>query len=88
MAPDNIYEAVLAEINQAKTSIFFEGYTFKNAHLADAIVARMTANRITKVKILLEDEPVGSSEDQQMWICQQIESASGGLCFLGMHLQT
>ena len=41
VAPDHIYETVLAEINQATTSILYEGYTFKNAHLADAIVARL-----------------------------------------------
>jgi hypothetical protein len=82
VAPDNIYEAVLAEINQATTSIFIEGYTFRNAHLADAIVARMAANPLMKVKVLLEGEPVGGIEDQQKWICQQIEEAGGEVWFM------
>jgi Lamin Tail Domain/PLD-like domain len=82
VAPDNIYETVLAEINQATTSIYYEGYTFNNAHLADAIVARMQANPGMTVTILLEGEPVGGIEDQEKWICQQIENAGGQVYFM------
>jgi cardiolipin synthase len=82
VAPDNIYDAVLTEINQATTSIYYEGYTFKNAHLADAIVARMTAHQGMTVRILLEGEPVGGVDDQERWICQQIENAGGQIYFM------
>jgi cardiolipin synthase len=82
VAPDQLYEAVLAEIEQAATSITYEGYTFKNAHLADAIVARMAANPGMTVRILLEGEPVGGIEDQEKWICQQIENAGGQVYFM------
>jgi cardiolipin synthase len=82
VAPDNIYETVLAEINQATTSIYYEGYTFKNAHLADAIVARMTAVPTMTVTILLEGEPVGGITDQEKWISQQIENAGGQVYFM------
>ena len=82
VAPDNIYDAVLAEINQATTSIFYEGYTFKNAHLADAIVARMTAYPGMTVRVLLEGEAVGGITDQEKWICQQIENAGGEVYFM------
>ncbi|MBN1812554.1 MAG: lamin tail domain-containing protein, partial [Anaerolineae bacterium] len=82
VAPDHIYETVLAEINQAATSIYYEGYTFNNAHLADAIVARMTANPGMTVTILLEGEPVGGVTDQEKWICQQIENAGGQVYFM------
>lgn len=82
VAPDNIFETVLAEINQASTSIYYEGYTFDNAHLAEAIVARMQANPAMEVKILLEGEPVGGIEDQEKWICQQIENAGGQVFFM------
>jgi len=82
VAPDNIYETVLAEIQGATTSIYYEGYTFKNAHLADAIVAQMTANPGMTVTILLEGEPVGGITDQEKWICQQIESAGGQVYFM------
>ena len=82
VAPDNIYEAVLAEVSQATTSIYYEGYTFNNAHLADAIVARMQANPGMTVTILFEGEPVGGIEDQEKWICQQIENAGGQVYFM------
>ncbi len=55
---------------------------FTSAHLADAIVARMTANPGMTVTILLEGEPVGGIEDQEKWICQQIENASGQVYFM------
>ncbi|MGD8904005.1 MAG: lamin tail domain-containing protein, partial [Anaerolineae bacterium] len=84
IAPDNIYDAVLSQINQATTSIYYEGYTFKNAHLADAIVARMTGYEFPAptVRILLEGEPVGGITDQEKWICQQIEEAGGEVYFM------
>ena len=82
VAPDNIFDAVLAEIDQATTSLYYEGYTFNNAHLADAIVARMQASPGMMVTILLEGEPVGGIEDQEKWICQQIENAGGQVYFM------
>jgi phosphatidylserine/phosphatidylglycerophosphate/cardiolipin synthase-like enzyme len=82
VAPDNIYETVLGEINQATTSILYEGYTFKNAHLADAIVARLVTNPGMTASILLEGEPVGGIPDQEKWICQQIENAGGQVYFM------
>jgi predicted extracellular nuclease len=82
VAPDGIYETVVSQINRATESIYYEGYTFKNAHLADAIVARMTANPGMTVTLLLEGEPVGGIEDQEKWICQQIENAGGQVYFM------
>ncbi len=78
VAPDNIFDAYLAEINSATSYIYIEGYTFDNAHLADALVAKLQAG--VQVKILLEGEPVNGIEDQDKWICQQIE-ANGGQCW-------
>ena len=34
------------------------------------------------VTILLEGEPVGGIEDQEKWICQQIENAGGQVYFM------
>jgi cardiolipin synthase len=82
LAPDNIYEIVLGKINRATISLYYEGYAFDNAHLADAIVARMTANPGMTVTILLEGEPVGGITDQEKWICQQIENAGGQVYFM------
>jgi cardiolipin synthase len=82
VAPDGIYDTVLSQINTASESIYYEGYTFNNAHLADAIVTRMTANPAMTVTILLEGEPVGGVDDQEKWICQQIENAGGQVYFM------
>jgi len=82
VAPDNIYEAVLAEVNQATASLYYEGYTFHNAHLAGAIVARMAAHPAMTVTLLLEGEPVGGITGQEKWICQQIENAGGQVYFM------
>ena len=84
VAPDHIYETVLDQINGATTSILYEGYTFKNAHLAEAIVARLTEFEFPAltVRILLEGEPVGGITDQEKWICQQIEEAGGEVYFM------
>ncbi len=78
VAPDNIFEAYLAEINAANDYIYIEGYTFDNAHFADALVAKLQAG--VEVKILLEGEPVNGIEDQDKWICMHIE-ANGGECW-------
>jgi phosphatidylserine/phosphatidylglycerophosphate/cardiolipin synthase-like enzyme len=78
VAPDNIFDAYLAEINAANNYIYIEGYTFDNAHFADALVAKLQAG--VEVKILLEGEPVNGIEDQDKWICMHIE-ANGGECW-------
>ena len=78
VAPDNIFDAYLAEINAAADYIYIEGYTFDNAHFADALVAKLQTG--VDVKILLEGEPVNGIDDQDKWICQQIE-ANGGECW-------
>jgi phosphatidylserine/phosphatidylglycerophosphate/cardiolipin synthase-like enzyme len=78
VAPDNIFDAYLAEINAATSYIYIEGYTFNNAHLADALVAKLQNG--VQVKILLEGEPVNGIEDQEKWVCQQLE-ANGGQCW-------
>ena len=78
VAPDNIFDAYLAEINAANDYIYIEGYTFDNAHFADALVAKLQAG--VDVKILLEGEPVNGIDDQDKWICMHIE-ANGGECW-------
>ncbi|MBI2332299.1 MAG: lamin tail domain-containing protein [Chloroflexi bacterium] len=78
VAPDNVFAAYLAEINAATSYIYIEGYTFDNADLADALVAKLQAG--VQVKILLEGEPVNGIEDQDKWVCQQVET-NGGQCW-------
>ncbi len=78
VAPDNVYDAYVAEINQATTSIYIEGYSFTNPAIADALIAKLQQG--VQVKILLEEEVVNGIDDQEKWICQQLE-ANGGECW-------
>ena len=78
VAPDNVFTAYVSEINKATSYIYIEGYTFDNADIANALVAKLQAG--VQVKVLLEGEPVNGIGDQDKWICQQLE-ANGGQCW-------
>jgi len=78
VAPDNIFAAYLAEINKATSSIYIEGYTFDNVHIANALIAKLQAG--VNVRVLLEGGPVGGIANQDKWICQQLEF-NGGECW-------
>ncbi len=77
VAPDNAYEVIARYINSATTSILIEGYTFENAHLVDAVIARAQAG--VTVRVLLEG---GQVTDQQRWFCQRLHAAGGAAYFL------
>ncbi len=77
IAPDNAYEAVVAQINSAHTSIQGEFHTLENAALGDALSA--AARRGVSVTLLLEGGPAGGVTDQEHYLCQQLIEA-GGLC--------
>lgn len=81
ISPDNIFDAYLAEINPASATVYMEGYSFTNAQIANALVARLQAG--VDVVVLLEEELVDGVTDQEKWICQQLET-HGGQCWL-MH---
>jgi cardiolipin synthase A/B len=78
IAPDNLFEAYVAEISAATDHIFIEGYSFTHAQIADALVARLQAG--VEVTVLLEEEIVAGIPDQEQWVCQQIE-VNGGQCW-------
>jgi phosphatidylserine/phosphatidylglycerophosphate/cardiolipin synthase-like enzyme len=80
IAPDNIFVNVRSAISAAQTSIRYEGYTFDNAELGQALAARAAAG--VSVTVLLEGAPVGGVGDQDRWVCQQIENAGGQCWFL------
>lgn len=77
VAPDAIYDEVADYLTRATQSIYFEGYTFKNAHLADIISARLAANPGMTVTMRLEGAPVGGIEEQEKRNCQVVEAAGG-----------
>jgi phosphatidylserine/phosphatidylglycerophosphate/cardiolipin synthase-like enzyme len=80
VAPDNIFLNVRQAISSATTSIRYEGYTFDNAELAETLMARAAAG--VSVTVLLEGAPVGGVQDQDKWVCQQIENAGGQCWFM------
>ncbi len=80
VAPDSIFLTVRQAITTAATAIRYEGYDFKNAELGQALAARASAG--VSVTVLLEGAPVGGIQDQERWICQQIENAGGECWFM------
>jgi cardiolipin synthase len=82
VAPDAIYDVVAEYISRATHSIYYEGYTFKNTHLADTISATLQTNPGMTVTMLLEGAPVGGIDDQEKWNCQTIEIAGGQCWFM------
>ena len=79
IAPDNAYQAIVDEINQAATSLDIESHTFEHIAIKDALI--QAANRGVTINILLEGGPPGGISDQEKYICQQLE-AVGAHCWL------
>lgn len=77
IAPDNAYEAVVAQIDSAMTSIQAESHTFENTAIADALA--LAATRGVSVTLFLEGGPAGGVSHQEHYLCQQLMQA-GGLC--------
>ncbi|NHZ72646.1 MAG: DUF11 domain-containing protein, partial [Aquificales bacterium] len=81
IAPDNAYEAIVAEIDNAIQSIQVEVQTIENHGIGDALVS--ASNRGVSVTLLLEGQitgQLGKISDDERYICQQIE-ATGGACY-------
>ncbi len=80
IAPDNAYQAIVNEINRAQTSLHIESHTFENIAIADALI--QAAQRGVSVTVLLEGSPPGGIEDQQKYVCQQLEAANAHCWFM------
>lgn len=78
IAPDNAYQAIVDQINSAQTSIQIESLTFENVAIANALTA--ARGRGVDVTVLLEGAPSGGIDDQQKYVCAQLE-ASGAACW-------
>ncbi|HZY42372.1 MAG TPA: phospholipase D-like domain-containing protein, partial [Anaerolineae bacterium] len=73
IAPDNAYRVISNFLGSAQHSIVMEMHTFDNLGLLDVVTR--TIGRGVSVTILLEGGPVGGIDDQERWVCQQIEAA-------------
>lgn len=80
IAPDNAYQAIVNEIDNAAVSLQIESLTFENVAIANALVD--AANRGVAVTVLLEGSPAGGLADQERWVCEQIENAGGQCWFM------
>jgi cardiolipin synthase A/B len=80
IAPDNAYRVISDVLGSAQHSIVMEMHTFDNLGLLNVVTH--TIRRGVAVTILLEGSPVGGIDDQELWVCQQIESAGGQCWFM------
>jgi cardiolipin synthase len=80
IAPDNAYRVISDLLGSAQQSIVMEMHAFDNIGLAGVITR--TLGRGVGVTILLEGSPVGGLDDQEKWVCQQIEEAGGQCWFM------
>lgn len=78
IAPDNAYEAIVAHINNAQSSIVGESHTFEHIGIMNAL--KSAAARGVAVTLLLEGGPPGGISNQERYICQEL-AAAGGQCW-------
>ncbi|MCP4362139.1 MAG: hypothetical protein GY796_29375 [Chloroflexi bacterium] len=78
VAPDNAYEAIVAQINSAQHSLQIEALTFENLGLAYALLSAI--QRGVQLTVLLEGEPPGGVPDQEKYICELL-AAEGNECW-------
>ena len=80
IAPDNAYRVISDMLGSARSSIKMELHTFDNPGLLEVVTR--TLGRAVSVTILLEGSPPGGIDDQERWVCQQIEAAGGQCWFM------
>ncbi|MCS7222754.1 MAG: phospholipase D-like domain-containing protein [Anaerolineae bacterium] len=80
IAPDNMFETILAHIQAARESIALEGYVLESVPLGLALAERAQAG--VTVRILLEGAPSGGIRDVQRWITQHIVAAGGQVYYM------
>ncbi|HFQ94505.1 MAG TPA: hypothetical protein ENK32_10875 [Anaerolineae bacterium] len=80
IAPDNAYDTLIAALNTAQTSIQIEVQTFENLGVMDALIA--ARQRGVNVTLLMEAAPSGGVDDQEKYICQQLETAGAACWFM------
>ncbi len=81
IAPDNAFRVISDFLGSAQHSLKIEIYSFDNVGLFDVISRTMLARSIS-VTVLLEGGPTGGIDDQELWICQQLESIGGQCWFM------
>ena len=80
IAPDNGYETLVAQLDTAQSSLQMTFHTFENIGVMNSLLSAL--NRGVAVTILLEGSPPGGMDDQQKYVCQQLEAAGGACWFM------
>lgn len=80
IAPDNAYEAIVAQIDQAQNRIHVGSLTVESIAISEALIR--AAGRGVSVTLLLEGGPAGGLTDQEKYICREIEQAAGACWFM------
>lgn len=75
VGPDHLFQSVIRQIDRARESVQFHGYTLEHPAIAQVLADRARAS--VDVTILLEDGPAGGITWAEMWAARQIESAGG-----------
>lgn len=79
IAPDNAYAVLNQYLRSARQSIKLEVHSFENLQLLRALTETIQTHGVS-VTVLLEGGPVGGIDDQELWICRQLE-LFGGKCW-------
>jgi phosphatidylserine/phosphatidylglycerophosphate/cardiolipin synthase-like enzyme len=80
IAPDNAYRVISDVLGAARSSVKLEMHSFDNLGLLDVVTK--TIRRGVRVTILMEGGPAGGIDNQERWVCQQIEAAGGQCWFM------
>ncbi len=85
IAPDHAFEAVAAWIDNARSSIIGEMFTFEHPRLAERLAA--AARRGVSVTLLLDGAPPGGITDDERYACRLLRTA-GGQCLIMRNMPT
>jgi phosphatidylserine/phosphatidylglycerophosphate/cardiolipin synthase-like enzyme len=81
IAPDNAFRVISNFLGTAQQSIKIEIYSFNNVGLFN-VLSRTMRTRPLSVTVLMEGSPAGGLDDQELWVCQQLESIGGQCWFM------
>lgn len=80
VAPDNAVDTMLQQIAMAQERLEIETLTMENLALGQALVE--AAGRGVAVTVLMEGSPAGGIDDQERFICEQVETHGGACWFM------
>jgi phosphatidylserine/phosphatidylglycerophosphate/cardiolipin synthase-like enzyme len=79
-SPDSSFKELTNAIDNANESIYLNVYQFYNFYLMDHLLDAIS--RGVNVKVFLEGNPVGGSEDDEKYIAEQIVNTGGEVRFM------